>query len=158
MRCGAVVVCVVLAVGAAGCGGGGDEDGGKAAYVAAAEAVCARANQAQQAEQVPVSPDGIAPYVRKVLTIAGAASRDLNALTPPGDDAADLRGKFLEPLERQVATGEEYAQRVEAADAKGDQAALLRLVGEAPTTSEVDLEYLRGYGFTACVDAADTSS
>lgn len=141
---------------AAACGGGGD--GGKAAYIAKAEAVCAKANEAQQGTTVPGTPEAIPVYVRQVVTIAADASRGLDALEPPEDDAAELDEKFLRPLREQVALGEAYATKVEQTAAKGDPSAVLALLGSAPLETKADLAFLESYGFTECVEAADTSS
>ena len=125
---------------------------------AAAEAVCTRANQAQGAEAVPTSAGQLADYVAKVVEIASTASREVGALPPPEDDASELRDKFLQPLARQVEAGRAYADQVARAEAAGDQSQLLKLVGEAPTAPQVDLDFVRGYGMPACAEAADTSS
>ena len=144
---------------ATGCSGGGDEgDGGKAAYVAEAEAVCKKANDAQQAATLPASPEAIPAYVRQIVTIAGDASTGLSALEPPEDDAAELDEKFLGPLREQVEAGEAYATKVEQTAAAGDQAAVLALLGSAPLETRADLAFLESYGFVECVKAADTSS
>ena len=141
---------------ATACGGGGD--GGKAAYVADAEAVCKKANVAQAATTLPAAPAAIPAYVRRVVTIADEASTGLTALTPPKADAAELEEKFLGPLREQVGLGEAYATKVEQTAAKGDQTAVLALLGSAPLETRADLAFLESYGFVECVKAADTSS
>ena len=163
MRSTLIVLAAVLLC---GCGSGsngdgdsdGDGDGGKSAYIASAEAICSDANRSQEAQAVPTSAGGFAPYVRKVVEIASTASGAVGALQPPAQDSARLREKFLDPLARQVEAGRAYADKVEKAETAGDQAELLRLVGQAPTTPEVDLEFVRQYGMPACAKAADTSS
>lgn len=149
-----VLVLPLLLLGTA-CSGGGD--GGKAAYLAEAEAACKKANDAQKATTVPIAPDAIPAYVRQVVTIAGDASTELDALEPPEDDAAELEEKFLAPLREQVGLGEAYAKEVEETAAK-DPAAVLGLLGSAPLETKADLAFLESYGFTECVAAADTSS
>ena len=136
---------------------GGDGDGGKAAYLVAAEAVCTKANDAQQATALPAAADAVPAYVRQVVTIAGDASRELDALEPPEDDAAELEEKLLAPLREQVGLGEAYATKVEETAAK-DPAAVLGLLASAPLETKADLAFLESYGFTQCVEAADTSS
>ncbi|MCW2606987.1 MAG: hypothetical protein JWO60_1680 [Frankiales bacterium] len=141
--------------------GGGDDGGGadaKAAYLEQAEAICTKANDAQTAVKQPAGPDGIAAYVRQVVTIASDASAELNALEPPEKDAAELDAKLLSPLREQVGLGQAYAKQVEETAAKGDPAAVLKLLGSAPLQTKADLEWMTSYGFKACVDAADTSS
>ncbi len=136
---------------------GGDAEA-KAAYLERAEAVCAKANAAQTALTTPSAADAIPTYVRSVVTVAGDASADLDALEAPEGDRAEIEEKFLAPLREQVALGRTYADEVEATSKKGDTAGVLRLLGSAPLQTKADLEFLKSYGFKACVDAADTSS
>ncbi len=144
---------------ATACGGGGDEQAdAKAAYLADAEAVCAKANEAQKAAGTPAGPAEIPGFVRSVVTIASDASAELSALEPPEADAAELESKFLGPLREQVTEGQAFATQVEETAKKGDTAAVLALLGKAPLQAKADLDFLRSYGFSACVDAADTSS
>ena len=156
LACTALVLPLLLLT---ACSGGGDEgDGGKAAYLAEAEAVCTKANDAQAAATVPAAPDAIPAYVRQVVTIAGDASAELDALEAPQADEAELEEKFLAPLREQVGLGEAYATKVEQTAAQGVDAAVLGLLGSAPLETKADLAFLEEYGFTACVAAADTSS
>lgn len=158
MRRTVLVLPLLLLVTACSGGGDGDDDGGKAAFITQAEAVCKEANEAQAAATVPAAPDAIPAYVRQVVTIASDASAELNALEPPEADAAELDEKFLAPLREQVGLGQAYAKQVEETAAKGDTAAVLGLLGSAPLETKADLEFLESYGFTECVEAADTSS
>lgn len=130
----------------------------KAAYLAKADAVCAKAVAAQRAAGTPTSADAIPGFVRKVVTIASGASAELGALEPPPADAAVLDQKLLTPLREQVALGQTFAKQVEQTAASGDTAGVLALLGSAPLQSKADLGWMRSYGFTACVDAADTAS
>lgn len=152
-----VLVVLPLLLLASACGGS-DEPSAKEAYLAEAEAVCAKANAAQKAEKSPAGPDAIPAYVRRVVTIASDASAELNALEPPADDADELDAKLLSPLREQVAVGQAFAKDVEEAGAKKDTAAVLKLLGTAPLQPKADLEFMKDYGFVECVDAADTSS
>lgn len=136
--------------------GGGDEQA-KAAYVEQAEAVCARANAARQAVPAATSAAGIPKAVRALVDVAAGATAELAALKPPEKDAAQIQEKFVGPLQSQVQDGQAYAARVQAAKGS-DAGALLRLLAEAPTETRADLEFLRDYGFRACVEAADTAS
>ena len=159
MRRTALVLPLLLL--ATACGGGGDaggDDSGKAAFIEAAEAICTKANEAQAGATVPAAPDAIPAYVRQVVTIASDASAELNALEPPEADAAELDAKFLGPLREQVGLGQAFAKQVEDTAKSGDTAAVLGLLGKAPLQTKADLDYLESYGFTACVEAADTSS
>lgn len=143
---------------AAACSGGSDDADAKAAYLADAEAVCAKAVEAQKAAGTPNAPAAIPAFVRQVVTIASDASAELNALEPPEADAAELEEKFLGPLRQQVTEGQAFAKKVEDTAKGGDTSKVLALLGEAPLQAKADLEWMKSYGFTACVDAADTSS
>lgn len=154
----ALVVLALLVTPACGGGGGGGDADAKQAYLEKAEAICTRANEAQAAEPSPNDAKSIAVYVRRLVTLAGDAAAELAALEPPEDDAAELDAKVVRPLQEQLAVARDYAKQVEDAAASGDSAAVLTLLGSAPTETKADLEFMREYGFTACVEAADTSS
>jgi hypothetical protein len=150
----ALVMLVVLLTPACSIRGesGADERQG---YLRQAEAICTRANEAQAAEQTPTDAQSIAAYVRRLVTIAGDAGAELAALEPPEADAAELDAKLVRPLQEQLQLARDYASTVEQTAAGGDAAAVLTLLGSAPTQVKVDLAYLREYGFTACLDAVD---
>jgi hypothetical protein len=129
----------------------------KAAYLAKAEAICAKANVAQKALTTPTSPEELSPYVTGVVDIADTATTELDKLTPPPADKADLEAKVLKPLRDQLARGHEYATKVEAASKAKDNTALITLLGDPPNKTVADLTWMSGYGFRECVSAADTS-
>lgn len=139
------------------CGGSGD-DGAKAAYLEKAEAVCANAVAARAAVGTPASTKEIPAFVRKVVTVASDTSAELNAIDPPEGDAAEVDAKLLAPLRDQVQKGQAFATLVERTAAKGDDAAVLKVLGQAPLKPEADLDWMRSYGFVQCVKAADTSA
>lgn len=149
-----------LLVLATACSGGGTDPAAaeKAAFVKKAEAICTKANQARADVSITSEPDAIPVAVRKLVTIASDASAELNALELPEADAAELDAKLLAPLREQVGRGQAYATQVEETAAKGDQAAVLALLGKAPLDSGADLEFVEDYGLPACAKAADTSS
>ncbi|MCW2777818.1 MAG: hypothetical protein JWN17_1543 [Frankiales bacterium] len=142
------------------CSGGGDDPAKaqKAAFVKQAEAICTKANAARKDVSITSAPDAIPVAVRRLVTIASDASAELNALEPPEKDAAELDSKFLAPLRAQVQLGQAYAKRVEETAAKGDQAAVLKLLGSAPLKSDADLAFVKDYGMPQCAKAADTST
>lgn len=144
---------VVLVTGCGGGSGGGE----RAAYIQAAEAICAKANSDQKALKAP-DVAHLVPYVTKVVAIADDATTKLLALDAPKNDEKQLHAKLLDPLRRQVARGHAFASQVAQAQKKNDQAALFRLFSNPPTQTLADLRWMKGYGFKACVDAADTSS
>ena len=130
----------------------------KKAYVDEAEVICAKANADQKALTTPTGVAAFAPYVTKVVAIAEQATTGVAALTPPPADKAELQAKFLGPLQEQLRDAQTFAADIEAATKGNDQAALLRLAGNPPTKTRADLTFMEGYGFDACVQAADTSS
>lgn len=134
-----------------GCSGSGDGGAGKAAYVDQASAVCATADAAFAALAQPRAAADFAPFVEETLTIAERAQTGLAALTPPADARADLESRVLVPFAGLVEQGRAFADKVDAAGA--DQAALLPLLAQRPTSAGVDLDYLRQYGLESCADA-----
>ena len=154
-------ILVVLLLTACGSGGGGGTGSGgvtKADYVKAAEKVCAKANAEQDALKTPTSAKELAPYVAKVVDIASRATSDLEALEAPKADVADLKAKVFDPLDTQLEVAHQYSKDVDAATAKNDNIALIKLFSNPPTQTKADLRWMEGYGFDACVDAANTGS
>jgi hypothetical protein len=147
-----------LALSACSGSGSSDEDSAvavKAAYVQQASAVCDKAIRERDALASPTSAAGFAPYVRSLVAIASQAEQELKALTPPEPDREALRTKMLDPLAASVEEGEQFADKVEAAGE--DSAQIAGLLGQAPTASGIDLDYLRGYGLNSCVKAISTT-
>lgn len=141
----------VLAACGGGGGGGGDE--AKGAYVAAAAGVCASAQKDSAALTRPTKPIDLAPAANRTVAIAKRAQEALAALTPPPQDAAELRTRVLDPFAALVRRGQAYAAQVTAAGT--DQAKLLPLLGQQPTAQGVDLDFLRSYGLGVCADLLD---
>lgn len=144
------------------CSGGGSslQSGGpsKADYLKSAEKVCAAANTEQDALTTPTSAAELAPYVAKVVDIATRATKQLEALEQPTADKADLKAKVFDPLDSQLEVAHQYSKDVDAATAKKDNLALIKLFSNPPTQAKADLEWMKDYGFDECVDAADTGS
>lgn len=128
----------------------------KAEYVAKAEAICTRANAAVKAETFPTSPQALPAYVENLLQIAEQATKEVVALEPPAADKADLQAKVLTPLQGQITEGRAYLAKIKVAVSTNDQAELGRLIASPPASSKADLDWMRGYGFKACVESADT--
>jgi hypothetical protein len=152
---------ILVALLAAACGGGSATSANpRAAYLGKAEAVCAKANDALAAAKKtqPASIAAVPPYVHKLVDIAKTNVDELGALTPPPKDKADLDAKVLSPLRAQVTDGTAYAAQVDAAAAKKDSAALTQLVFNPPTKTRADVAWMKTYGFSACVKAADTGA
>lgn len=151
---------LVLLVAACGGSSGGDKADPKASYVAAAEKVCSKANEqlAAAKKEQPADISKVPAYVHRLVDIARQNVTDVSALTPPEKDAADVKAKLTGPLEQQLADGDAFAAKVDAAAAKKDNAGLFNLVTHPPTTTRVDVPWMKSYGFSACVTAADTGA
>jgi len=149
----ALLACVLLL---SGCGKSYDDS--KNSYLKSAEQICIQADAQTQALAKPKAVAAFAPYVHAVVGIATATTSRLAALTPPDRDRADLRRRVVEPLQQQSADAQRFADDVESATKRNDKAALARLGDSAPPTTRADLDYMRAYGFQACVDLADSSA
>lgn len=140
------------------CSGGGDDgpslEDRREAYLAEAEAVCERTNERVEALGTPTSVEAVPAAADEAVAIIRETVEQITALTPPEEDRARLQERVLGPLQEDVGVAEAYAAEVKAAATAGDGAALLRLVQERPQTS-ADLTYMRDYGFSQCVAAAD---
>jgi hypothetical protein len=153
---------LVLLLLVAACGGSSDGAGGggnsKADYLSKAEAICAKANTEIDAakKNLPTGTAEVPAYVHKLLDFAKQTLEDLTLLSPPEADAADVKAKLIDPLTQQYADGQTFAGKVDAAAAKNDDQALTQLVLNPPTKTRVDVAWMKGYGFKACVTAADT--
>lgn len=152
------LVLVLLVPACGGSSGGGDNP--KAVYLSKAEAICAKANTeiAAVKKNAPAGIAEVPPYVRKLLDLAKATYDDLSALSPPSADAAQIKAKLISPLATQIRDGETFAAKVDAAAAKKDSATLTQLVFNPPTKTRVDIAWMKSYGFSACVTAADTGA
>ena len=145
------------------CGGGAGSpvtsDGvTKADYLKAAEKVCAAANDEQDALKTPTEGKELAAYVAKVVDIATRATDQLKALEAPKADQAELKARVFDKLDDQLTTAHQYSKDVDAATAKNDNLALIKLFSNPPTQTKADLAWMKDYGFDECVDAADTGS
>jgi hypothetical protein len=146
---------------AAACGGS-DQDqvaGGlsKADYLTQSEAICRQANTDQKAVTFPTSTAALPAYVKQLLDLAEKTDQDLEALEPPAADKVEIRAKVLTPLKEQLGLAKTYYGEVKAAVQANDQKKLGQLIGNPPTGTKADLDWMRAYGFKECVDAADTS-
>jgi hypothetical protein len=156
----ALLVPVLLAPLAACGGGGGDgpslEDR-RAAYLEQTEAICKDVNEELEAKPLPTDVPSVPAYADDVVALLERTVDAVAAVEPPQEDRARLEERVLEPLRSDVPRAEAYAQQLKDAAAANDGATLLRLVQERPQTS-ADLAYMRDYGFSQCVAAADTRS
>lgn len=109
-RSGALAAAVAVAVVAAACGGGGGERLTKEEYVAQADAICAKANEQEDAlGDVPSDPAGLAGYLEQEKAIGEEQVTSLRALEPPEElqaqveQAYDLLDQVLAKLDEAIA-------------------------------------------------------
>lgn len=144
----ALLLCTILLLPA--CGGGEDE---KAAYVDRATEICTTAVEQFEGLAVPTAPADFGAYVDELVDVVERAQADLTQLPPPEEDREELQERVLQPLGELVAEGRDFADRVRAAGT--DQAKLLPLLSQRPSTDEIDIEFLRSYGLDSCADAVE---
>jgi hypothetical protein len=155
-RLAAPLTALVLALSACS-GGGGDEAAPpeevdpKQAYVEQATEICTSADEDFAALTQPTTPEQFGPYAAEVVGIADRARSQLVDLTPPEEDRAEVESRVLTPFAALVEQGRAWSAEVTAAGT--DQAALLALLGERPTSAGIDKEFLRSYGLDECAEA-----
>ena len=156
MRRALVLVSVLLL--AAACGGGDDDP--KAAYIEKAESSCSEANErlAELNKQRPSDVGALPAYVHSLVDIAKQTLEEISELTPPAADADDVESKLIAPLRAQLRNAETFATEIDVAAAKKDNAKLFALVSNPPTKTQVDIAWMKTYGFKDCVKAADTGA
>src|SRR3954465_10013928 len=120
---------LVLLVAACGGSSGDKGDSAKASYLSKAEAVCAAANAdlAKAKKETPTAVTAVPAYAHRLVDIASKNVSDLSALSPPSDDAVDIKAKVLDPLGQQVADGNAYVAQIDAAANANDSAKLTQL-------------------------------
>lgn len=132
--------------------GGEDE---KAAYVDRANEICGTAAEELEGLTVPSAPADFAAYSNDLVDVVERAQADLAELPPPEEDREELQERVLQPLGELVAEGRAFADRVR--DAGDDQAKLLTLLSQRPSTEGIDTEYLRSYGLETCAEALESA-
>ncbi len=147
---------------AAGCGGSSttvQQVSAKDAYLAKAEAVCASANTELAAvkKTQPTTSEALPAYVKAIVDVGRKNVEQLGALEPPVGDKMQITAKVLDPLRAQVVIGDAFTAKVTTAVQKKDPG-LIGLVTNPPTQTKADLNFMRLYGFSACVKAADTAN
>lgn len=147
-----VLPCLLVLATLAGCGGSEEPaPDPKPAYVERATAICRDADAEFRALEPPATPQQFGPYVQQTVALAERAQTSLQKLTPPPKDRAALQSKVLGPFAELVEQGKAYSAEVTAAG--GDQARLLALLDERPTSAGIDKAYLQTYGLQTCADA-----
>ena len=149
---------LLLTLALTACSGSGDEQGGatpevdpKQAYVEAASTICGDAQEQFAALPAPSAPADFGPYVTQTVRLVEQVQTDLAALDPPEQDRAEIESKVLTPLSALVEQGKVFSARVTAAGA--DEAQLLPLLGQRPTSAAIDKQFLRSYGLDTCAEA-----
>ena len=118
----------------------------KAAFLAKANAVCARMNKASDAlPSPPNTPAGLATFLDRQLLIMDTAVDRLRALTPPPGEEATVRGLLaqIDALNRTVG-------RASAALRAGDTATAGRLLQQVGTRTPAVNRAFTAYGLTVC--------
>jgi hypothetical protein len=114
-------------------------------YIAAADAICADANDAIDALPVPQTLDELAVQGEKAVAIAEQQLAKLRALQPPAADQATLNEAY-DLIEQQI---ELIRQVVEAAKA-GDTATIDALVAQGEELEAQADAIAQAYGLTEC--------
>ncbi len=151
MRARAVLL-LLAPLALAGCSGSSEPEAPdpKPAYVEAASQVCTSADEEFSVLPVPSAPSQFGPYLQQAVAIAERAQRELAELPPPPADRAELESKVLDPFAQLVTDGKAFSERVSAAGT--DDAALLALLSQRPTSAGIDREYLEDYGLRSCAE------
>ena len=151
----------VLLLPLSACSGGGDDgpslEERREAYLEETEAICQDVNEELEAKPLPTDIPSVPAYADDVVALLERTVEEVAAVEPPEEDQGRLEENVLEPLRSDIPRAQAYAQELKDAAAANDGAALLQLVQDRPQTS-ADLAFMRDYGFSQCVAAADTSS
>lgn len=154
----APVLVVLLAAACGGGGGGGTSDAAKKTYLEQAEKVCATALKAKKELKTPTEVDALPAYVSRIVQIADTTTSSLMALTPPERDRTEIEKRVLKPLTKQLASAHSYEEQLAAAVKAKDNATVVKLLGDPPNKTVVDLNWMKDFGFHSCLEAADTGS
>lgn len=142
-----LAVAVVIALGSLGGCGGSERD----RFVAKANHFCAQARTSFAAMQAPPASSGISYGITyysefdRLITV-------LDTLSPPANDAADIRSRWLRPARAALTDFRPQLDVLRAASDRGDQRSVdvrlarLRSLG----TVGVDGDYVASLGATAC--------
>jgi hypothetical protein len=152
----AVLAVVVLVTGCSGEDEAAEQ--AKADYLKRAEAVCSQANTEEKALARPTGVTTLTPYATRLVAIADRSATELAAIDPPTRDRAALDEHVFRPLQEQLGVGKQWLAQVHAADKAKDQVALMQLFADPPLQPKADLRWMKRYGFSSCVDAADPTS
>jgi hypothetical protein len=145
------LVCLPLLLTATACGGSDSSAKSKADYVAASEKICSDTNAALDALPTPSAPSDIKKLFGQTVDRAASATDQLSDLADAQPDKDTLHTIFIDPLDAQVKALKDYEAKVpENPTSEAD------LPPEPTVTPTPDLEAMKSYGFTACVESAST--
>jgi hypothetical protein len=136
----ALFVALVLA----GCGGGGGGQS-KADYIKRADAICLDATKKLRALGSPSTPAQVRRFAARAVPIIEGHLRQVRALHPPKDIAADANRVF-DNVEQAV----RLVGRISTAAAKNDTAQIQTLVSQAAALSAQSGQSARRVGFKQC--------
>jgi len=138
---------LVVVLGLAACGGGEETRLSQEAYIAKADAVCAKVAAQQKALGVPTTLDQIPPYVDKAIPILDAGLKEIRALRPPENMEAGVDEWLASTSETREVLGD-LKKAAEAGDAAAARAAGSR----GNTVADERHEKAQALGLTACAN------
>ena len=138
-----IVLVVVIAGLAAGCGGSGRLS--KADYVKQADAICTKYNAKLKALARPTSISALPAYVDKALPLARKGDDELRALEPPKDEEQSAK-EWLDQNDSVVGSME----RLRDAAKKGDRAGIQTALNEASSANQTANRLARQLGLRVC--------
>ena len=139
-----IVLAVVVAGLAAGCGGGSGRLS-KAESAKRADAICTKYNAKIQALGRPTAVSGLPAYVDKALPLARKGDDELRALKPPKDEAQTAK-EWLDQNDSVVGSME----RLRDAAKKGDRAGIQTALNEASSANRTANGLARRLGLRVC--------
>jgi hypothetical protein len=139
-----IMLTVVVAGLAAGCGGGSGRLS-KAEYAKRADAICTKYNAKIRALGRPTAISGLPAYVDKALPLARKGDHELSALKPPKDEERTAK-EWLDQNDSVVGSME----RLRDAAKKGDRAGIQTALNEASSANQTGNRLARKLGLSVC--------
>jgi hypothetical protein len=124
----------------------------RAAFIRDADAACATATQQLNAVPAPSGPSELVRFLRAQLSVQQDLLAQLQRLSPPTGDRAQIEAAFLQPYRQAIARQQQLLPGVAQAVAAGDHVQLANLHTEFDTASHPRslAAFVHGYGFHAC--------
>ena len=139
-----IVLAVVIAGLAAGCGGGSDRLS-RAEYAKRADAICTKYNAKLKALARPADISALPGYVDKALPLARKGDDELRALEPPKGEEQTAK-EWLYQNDSVVGSME----RLRDAAKKGDRAGIQTTLNEATSANQTANRLARRLGLRVC--------